>query len=130
MVVAVAPLVQDTDNRQIHLSSDGLHIDLHLTLTLGITAQQAKRKLSRFLMDEVSLFLGPEAPLLVLSDTSSAFWRFPIEFSMARRGRIGQVGMIDVNAQTGELQLSDEQLTEIKLNARLLARGTALSTDA
>ena len=130
MVVAVAPLAQDIHKQQIYLSKDGLQVDLHLSLKLGITAQQAKRKLSRFLLDEVSLFLGPAEPLLVLSDTPSAFWRFPIELSMAKRGRVGQVGMIDVDAQTGELHLSDEQLTEIKLNARLLARGATLPTDA
>jgi hypothetical protein len=112
------------------LSEDDLHVDLHVSLKLGITAKQAKRKLSRFLLDEVSLFIGPEEPILVVADGPAVFWRFPLQFAMAKCGRLGQVGSIDVDAQSGELLLTDEQLMEIKLNARLLARSAALSTDA
>ena len=102
------------------MHEDGLPLDLHLSLRLGISAKQAKRKLSRFLLDEVSLFIGPADPLLVLTAGSSAVWRFPLEFSMAKQGRIGQVGTIDIDTQTGDLLITEAQLLEIKSNARLL----------
>jgi hypothetical protein len=126
MVVAVAPLRQQAKQPEISLSDDGLQLDLHLSLRLGISAKQAKRKLSRFLLDEVSLFIGPEDPLLVLTAGSSAVWRFPVEFSMAKQGRVGQVGTIDIDTQTGDLLVTEEQLLEIKSNARLLAGSTTL----
>lgn len=130
MIVAIAPSVQQTRQQTISLSENGLQLNLHLSLDLGITAKQAKRKLSRFLLDEVSLFIGPEEPLLVFMEAAKVVWRFPLHFSMAKQGKLGQVGAIDVDAQNGELLLTDEQIMEIKLNARLLARSAALPADA
>jgi hypothetical protein len=130
MVVAIAPVLQQSRQQQVSLSENGLQLDLHLSLHLGITAKQAKRKLSKFLLDEVSLFIGPEEPLLVLLEPAKIVWRFPLHFSMAKQGRLGQVGSVDVDAQSGELLLTDDHLMEIKLNARLLARSAALPADA
>ncbi len=130
MVVAIAPSLQQAKQQTVSLSENGLQLDLHLSLALGITAKQAKRKLSRFLLDEVSLFIGPEEPLLVYIEPAKVVWRFPLQFALARQGKLGQVGAIDVDAQNGELLLTDEQLREIKLNARLLARSAALPADA
>lgn len=130
MAVAIAPSLQRTKQEDITLSADDLHLDLHLSLQLGITAKQAKRKLSRFLLDEVSLFIGPEEPMLVVAEGPLVFWRFPLQLAMAKCGRLGQVGSIDVDAQSGELLLTNEQLMEIKHNARLLARSAALPADA
>lgn len=130
MVVAVEPSLQQTKHPTLMVSEDGLQFDLHLSLKLGINAKQAKRKLSRFLLDEVSLLIGPTEPLLVVTASSAAVWRFPLELSMAKRGRIGQVGTIDVDTQTGDLLVTAEQLLEIKANARLLAGSPSLPTNA
>ena len=129
MVVAIAPSWRQTNQQQIKLSEDDLQLEIQLSLTLGITAKQAKRRLSRFLLDEVSLFIGPEEPILVV-DGTTAFWRFPLQLTMAKCGRLGQVGSVDVDAQSGELRITDEQLMEIKRNARLLARSATLPADA
>jgi len=130
MVVAIAPPFQQTRQYEINVSEDGLQLSLRLSLQLGITAKQAKRQLSRFLLDEVSLFIGPEEPLLVLVEPSKIIWRFPLQFSMAKCGCLGQVGMVDIDAQNGELLVTDDQLLEIKSNARLLARSASLPADA
>lgn len=129
MVVAIAPSWQPTNQQQIKLSEDNLQLEIQLSLTLGVTAKQAKRRLSRFLLDEVSLFVGPEEPILVV-DGTTVFWRFPLQLTMAKCGRLGPVGSIDVDAESGELQITDEQLMEIKRNARLLARSAILPADA
>ncbi|MEZ4862596.1 MAG: hypothetical protein R3C14_14880 [Caldilineaceae bacterium] len=130
MVVAIVPSLQQSKQQPIGLSENGLQLDLHVSLNLGITAKQAKRKLSRFLLDEVSLFIGPEEPLLVFIEPTKIVWRFPLQFALAKQGRLGQVGTVDVDAQSGELLLIDEHLMEIKRNARLLARSATLPTDA
>lgn len=67
MVVAMAPSWRQTNQQQIKLNVD----DLQLSLTLGVTAKQAKHRLSRFLLDEVSLFSGPEEPILVVDGTTA-----------------------------------------------------------
>ena len=126
MVVA---LTQRADNSCVVLDKDKLQLEVKLSVTLGITAEQAKRKLTRFLMDEVSLLINPQSPLLVVVDQNTIFWRFPLIFSMGPRGRLGQVGEVDVDALTGELLLDEKQLTEIKTHARLLAQSPALSTN-
>lgn len=126
MVVA---LTQRPDNSCAVLDKDKLHLEVKLSVTLGITAEQAKRKLARFLMDEVSLLISPQLPLLVVVDQHTIFWRFPIIFSMGPRGRLGQVGEIDIDALTGELLLNENQLSEIKTHARLLAQSPALSAN-
>jgi len=127
--LSVAGTVRESSNFLIRLDKNKLQVDLNISVTLGITAEEAKRKLTRFFMDEVSLFISPESPLLVVADPETIFWRFPIVFSMGHYGKLGQVGQVDVDAQGGELLLNDRLLEEIKANARTLARGATLSTN-
>lgn len=130
MVVALTNTLSVAEKQVVAQQENGLQVDLNISIKLGISADQAKRKLSRFFMDEVSLLIGPEDPLLVLVDTRSVLWRFPLELTLGKRGRLGLVGTVDVDARTGELLITDELLTEIKTNARLLVRGAALPADA
>jgi hypothetical protein len=111
------------------LNEGSLQLEVNLSVTIGITAEQAKRKLTRFLMDEISLFIGPQPPLLVVADKDAIFWRFPIVFSMGHRGKLGQVGEVDVDACNGELIINDDLVEEIKAHARILAQSAALSAN-
>jgi hypothetical protein len=129
MVIALKQSTAGPGNPFVHLNEDSLQLDVNFSVTIGITAEQAKRKLTRFLMDEVSLFISPQVPLLVVADENAIYWRFPIIFSMGLRGRLGQVGEVDVDARNGELLLNDDLVEEIKAHARILAQGAALSTN-
>ena len=129
MVIALTPPNQESSSAFVSLDQEKLQLEIKLSVTLGVTAEQAKRKLTRFLIDEVNLFIHPEAPLLVVTDQNTIFWRFPLIFSMGHRGKLGQVGEVDVDAQTGELLLNDTLLEEIKAHARFLAQHTALPTN-
>ena len=129
MVIALTEPAQEADNPIARLNEESLQLDIQLSITLGITAEQARRKLTRFLIDEVSLLIHPQAPLLVLAAANSIFWRFPLLFSMGPRGQLGQVGQVDVDAQTGEILLDDHILAEIKTHARILARSAPLSAN-
>jgi len=126
MVIALTQPAQESDQSFISLDEDKLQLEVKLSLTLGITAEQANRKVTRFLMDEVSLLIHPQTPILVVADQAAIFWRFPLIFSMGPRGKLGQVGEIDVDAQSGELLLNEDMLREIKTHACILAQGTAL----
>lgn len=123
MAIALTQPTPGAGNPQIMLDEAQLQLEVKISAKLGITAEQAKRKLTRFFMDEVSLFISPQAPLLVLTDQEAIFWRFPIVFSMGKHGQLGQVGEIDVDARSGALLLDEAILEKIKTNARILARG-------
>lgn len=58
MIVALIPSIEEKEN---------LQLELNISTTLGISASQAKRKVARFFMDEVSMFIGPDPPLLVIN---------------------------------------------------------------
>jgi hypothetical protein len=92
MVIALTSPTQEPINSFVTLDEEKLQLEVKLSVTLRVTAEQAKRKLTRFLIDEVNLFIHPDTPLLVVTDQNSIFWRFPLIFSMGRRGKLGQVG--------------------------------------
>jgi hypothetical protein len=129
MVIALTQPSKKSNNSFVTLDEDNLQLDVNFSVTIGITAEQAKRKLTHFLMDEVSLLISPQAPLLVIADKNAIFWRFPIIFSMGHRGKLGQVGEIDVDACNGELLITHDLVEEIKTHAYILAKSTTLSTN-
>ena len=84
-----------------------------------IAAGEARRKVVRFLLDEVSYLLRPEQPTLVKTDR--LIWRIPIALTYPSHGIVGRVGHIDVDAENGQLLLTPEAITEVKRNVRTLA---------
>ena len=102
--------------------------DLNLSIKLGITASDAKRKVSHYFMDEISLLIGPEEPTLVILSRDDVVWRFPIMLTMGGQGSLGEVGQVDVDARTGGFSPSAKQIAEIVENARALALGASYST--
>ena len=97
-----------------------VRIEISVAAHLGITAQSAQRKVSRLVLDQVGNSLYGETPGLVAG--SRLLWRVPVWVSSAVRGPIGQAGVIDVDAQTGEVLYSQEQLELIGEQARVLAQ--------
>lgn len=84
-----------------------LRLEVNTSTTLRVSAQQAKRRLTRYLMDNMSRFLHPEDPLLVIIDEQQIHWRFPVVLSMGRHGRLGQVGELHVDARTEQIIVSE-----------------------
>lgn len=119
MTIALTEPVQDNT----------LQLDIHISTTLGISASEAKRKLTRYLMDNVSMFLTPQRPLLIVTDANVITWRFAILFAMGPQGILGQVGEIDVDAHNGEILLNSALQKEIEANAKRLAGSAALPTN-
>lgn len=117
MTIALTEPIQDDDT---------LQLDIHISTTLGISASEAKRKLARYLMDNVSMFLTPQRPLLIVTNANVITWRFAILFAMGPQGILGQVGEIDVDAHSGEILLTSASQKEIETNAKRLAKSTPL----
>ena len=87
-----------------------------------VSAAEAVRRVNRFLLDHVSYLMGAERPTLVAAE--HLLWRVPIVLTYPTRGTIGQAGILDVDAETGELLTTSETANELTDHARQLAAGS------
>ncbi|MFN8493047.1 MAG: hypothetical protein U0350_35920 [Caldilineaceae bacterium] len=86
----------------VNLPSEGaVTLDMRREFTIEITAEAAQRKVNRWLWDEVSMLISADPPTLVIGD--QVVWRMPVYFSAPSAGRVGAVGAVDVDIQTGKL---------------------------
>lgn len=84
-----------------------------------LNAAEAVRRVNRFLLDHVSYLMGAERPTLVSAET--LVWRTPVVLTQPARGTLGQVGNLDVNAETGELLTTPDTIRDLTNRARQLA---------
>jgi hypothetical protein len=104
-----------------------IKIQFSLTAQVNITDFTAQRQVSRLLLDHVGNLLYGERPALVAG--RRLLWRVPIWLASPRSGPIGQVGVLDVDAQTGEILYDQVLLDEIAERGNALARRTLHSTN-
>ena len=52
-----------------------------------------------------------------LTVTDRVVWRVPVDLTNPEDGRIGRVGEVDVDVESGELLLTENQISPIKQNA-------------
>ena len=102
-----------------------LDIDIHVTADIRVRPEIARRRVSVFVGNQIADLLHGETPDLVLRE-SGAYWRVPVVLSSCSLGRIGRIGTIDVNVETGELMITDQMMRELELHAQRLAAGAAL----
>ena len=107
------------------LTAAQININVSVSATLNITAYTAKRKVNALVLNRVGTGLFGDEPMLVVTNQLIC-WRVPIYVSTASRGRVGQVGQIDVNAQTGAVLADDDLLKAIGDNAERLVARTSL----
>jgi len=86
-------------------------IEFSLTAQVNITDYTAQRKVSKLLLDHVGNLLYGERPSLVAG--RRLLWRVPIWLALPTTGPLGQVGTLDVDAQTGEILFTQQILEEI-----------------
>ena len=89
-----------------------LNIQISLVATLNVDAKSARRRVTAWLVSEVGNMLVGGAPQLVIGQQS--VWRVPVILTSSSQGMVGQVGAVDVDTLSGELQISD------KLRERIL----------
>ena len=93
-------------------------VELSVSVEINFTAQAAQRRVNKLLLDRVGLFYS-EKPSLVVGERM--LWRVPVIFSTPTLGSPGQVGALDVDAQTGEILHTPELLESFKEHAHALA---------
>ncbi len=102
-----------------------VNIMVSISAKVNITDATAQRKVSKLLLDQVGTQLYGESPNLVAG--RRLLWRVPVWLGLPSCGPVGQVGTIDVDAQSGEILFSQQLLAEIAERGDAMAR-RALST--
>ena len=88
-----------------------VQIAFRLTAQVNVTDAIAQRRVSKLLLDEVGNLLYGERPSLVAG--RRLLWRVPVWLGSPTRGPMGQVGALDVDAQTGEILFTQAMLDDI-----------------
>lgn len=105
--------------------SGRLSVNVEISADILITADDARRKVNRFVTHEIGDLLHAEHPSLVWN-TRGAFWRVPVALSAPSKGRIGQPGSIDVDVTTGQLATAENIIAQIEAEAERLAINASL----
>lgn len=105
-----------------------LSINIQLSASIKTTAFSARQKVTGFVADEISTNMHAIEPTLTVGDRIC--WRVPIVLSMPPTGDRGEVGAIDVDVETGQLQITPELIKEIEDRAEYLATHSTPTTAA
>ena len=79
------------------------------------TAVSARRKVNAFLATHVGNLLLAGEP--TLSITERIVWRVPVDVTDPVNGRLGLVGEVDVDVDSGELLLTSAQISQLEQDA-------------
>ncbi len=102
-------------------------IEFSLSTRVNVTDFTAQRKVSKLLLDRVGNLLYGERPTLVAG--RRLLWRVPVWVALPTTGPLGQVGTLDVDAQTGEILTDADLLDAIEERAHVLAERATPQTD-
>ena len=106
------------------IRSAQVDIQVHVSVTLNVTPYVARQKVGGLVLSEVGTGIGADEPTLVLSN-KRVVWRVPVFLALPGLGRLGQVGEVDVDAQTGEVLADRPALKRMIDNANRLAPDSA-----
>ena len=85
-------------------------VKIEVSAEINISAYVARQKANRFLILQAGDQLCAGEPELVVGPVLC--WRVPVQYAPSRRGPLGIVGHLLVNADTGEVAVADGQTTE------------------
>lgn len=115
----------------ITITGDGVQkiqqLDMQISVeaTVNIDATSARRHVTGWLVRDVANLLVGGTPQLIIGQQT--LWRVPVLLTSSQVGTVGQVGMVDVDAITGEIFVSPELKKQIIINAKRAA-ARAIST--
>lgn len=101
-----------------------LSVEIHLTASVNVSAKVARRKVNAFLATHLGNLLLAGEPSLTIGN--KIVWRVPVDLTVPNKGRIGKVGEIDVDVESGEVLSSMEQLEGFQTYGENLATRSAL----
>ncbi len=85
-----------------------------------ITPFIARQKVNVLVSERVSgLFLAGE-PILIEEENGSQVWLVPVDLTLPKRGRVGRVGELKVDAYYGQIHVNDVLLQQMAQRAEQL----------
>ncbi len=105
------------------LRDSEVDVTIRVTSKLNVTAFAARQKVSGFVLSQVGTGVGTDEPELLVS-RNRLLWRVQLFLALPRLGRLGDIGTVDVDAQTGEVLADDTTIEAMIVNARRLAPDT------
>lgn len=115
--MTVAFQTRDSDRGQVR-------VDIRIQADLNVSAFVARQKVTGYVVDNISDHMGGDEPSLII-EADRFLWRVPIQLAVLPEGRLGQVGAIDVDAQSGQLQITSSLVENIRRNAQALVERSA-----
>ncbi|CAN5712745.1 hypothetical protein BH10CHL1_BH10CHL1_45840 [soil metagenome] len=94
-----------------------LHLDRQITVK--ISANEAQKRVSRYVHWELSSQMHAEAPVLLVA--AEAFWRVPVHLTFPAFGDVGCIGFIKVDPLTGQLDTSPATIHQLTAKAEEFA---------
>ena len=102
--------------------SGRVEVTINLSADVHVTADMARKRVSRLVISEIGNLLYGGEPSLAVG--KRICWRVPVLLAYPDTGPVGQAGALDVDVETGEIFITPEQLTEITNYAHYLAQRT------
>jgi hypothetical protein len=99
-------------------------IRIELTAQVNITPFVARQQVTGFVKLQISDQMHGEQPELVVGDRLC--WSVPVVLTSPRRGVVGKVGEILVDATTGELLVDTDTIQRMSDDADRLAQRSSL----
>jgi len=99
-----------------------LTVQVNQAVHINVSAEEAQRKVSVFVLKKISNLMHGETPTLVLGERT--FWRVPVHLTFPTTGDVGQIGTIDVDVDSGELCATTDIIAAIETHAQSLAQRT------
>lgn len=82
---------------------------------INVTAFSARQKVTAFVADEISTHMHGSDPTMI--EGEHLYWRVPVILSLPPSGDRGEVGVIEVDVETGQLQITPALIREIERRA-------------
>jgi hypothetical protein len=105
-------------------AESNLDISIRVTQPLNVTSFTARQKVTQYVMAQLSTQLGADTPELSVGER--VYWTVPVIFTLPGKGVLGRVGILQVDAATGELLTSPQTEREMLGHAEQLAQRAAL----
>lgn len=77
------------------------HHEINLSFELTITAKEAHYKVRWWLRDNISMLVDADPPHFVVGER--CLWRVPAYIAFPNAGKFSNIGVVDVDAATGEM---------------------------
>lgn len=95
-------------------------IEIRETVEVTLSIQEALRQCRIWLAENMAMSFMPSDPTLIVRDTP--FWRMKVMFTANSVGAVGQVGEIEIDGMTGEIDCTQEEIDAMFAAAQELAK--------